>query len=115
MKEQVKKWIKENSMIVLLLGLFFLVPYALRLVDETAAAFDAGILHSIVLVCVAFSIFQLCTWSIIKVIWKDIGKYFMSDFPLDFALLDGRTKLLVALGVYFFILLQFILLTCAIL
>lgn len=115
MNTKIKKWLKENSMIVVLLGLFFIVPVLLRIVDDTAAAFDAGILHSIVLVCVIFAVFQACTWSIVKTIWPDIGIYFKTRFSNDYNVLDGKYRLAVALGVYFTILLTLSLLTCAIL
>lgn len=109
MNEKIKKWMKENSMIVVLLGLFFIVPYFLRTVDETAAAFDAGILHSIILVCVVFSIFQACTWSIVKTIWPDIGHYFKYWFGGEYKILDQREKMRVALFVYFIILMSLVL------
>lgn len=115
MNTKIKKWLKENSMIIVLLGLFFVVPVLLRTVDETAAAFDAGILHSVVLVCVIFAIYQACTWSIVKTIWPDVGIYFKTRFSSDYNLLNGKYRLLVALSVYFTILLTLTLLTCAIL
>lgn len=109
MNERIKKWLKENSMIVVLLGLFFIVPYFLRQVDETAAAFDAGILHSIILTCVVFSIFQACTWSIVKTIWPDIGWYFKYWFSHRFKHEDRGKQLKIALFIYFFILLSLVL------
>ena len=115
MKNRIIKALKENSMIVLLLVLFFLIPIGLRIIDSTSAAFDPGILHSVILSCLIFAIFQACTWSILRVIWPDLGKYFVNDFSIDFSNLNKRTKILVALGVYFFILLQQVLIICAIL
>lgn len=104
MNEKLKKWLKENSMIVVLLALFFLAPYGLRSVDESAAAFDAGILHAIILTCVVFSIFQACTWSIVKTIWPDIGRYFKLWFSDSFKLQDNKQRMRVSLFVYFYIL-----------
>lgn len=115
MKSKIFKTLKENSMIVFLLVLFFLIPFALRFVDNTSAAFDPGILHSVVLSCLIYAIFQACTWSILKVIWPDLGKYFINDFSMDYGNLNKRTKILISLGVYFFILLQLVLIVCAIL
>lgn len=115
MKQKIIKTIKENSMIVFLLFLFFLIPFALRIIDSTSAAFDPGVLHSVVLTCLIFAVFQACTWSILKVIWPDLGRYFVNEFSLDYSNLNKRTKLLISLGVYFFILLQLVLIVCAIL
>lgn len=115
MKQKIIKTIKENSMIAFLLALFFLIPFALRFIDNTSAAFDPGILHSVVLSCLIFAIFQACTWSILKVIWPDLGKYFVNEFSMDYSNLNKRTKILISLGVYFTILLQLILIVCAIL
>lgn len=110
MNEKFKKWLKENSMIVVLLGLFFLVPYLLRMVDETAAAFDAGILHSIILVCVVYAIFQACTWSVVKTIWPDIGRYFRYWFADEYRKMDKKNRMYIALGIYFAILTSMVLL-----
>lgn len=116
MNTKIKKWLKENSMIVVLLGLFFTVPLALRFIDDTSAAFDPGILHSIVLVCVIYAIFQACTWSIVKTIWPDIGDYFKRFFSLDFkGEITSRDKIIISLSVYFVILISLIILTCAVL
>lgn len=116
MNTKIKKWLKENSMIVVLLGLFFLVPLALRFIDDTSASFDPGILHSIVLVCVIYAIFQACTWSIVKTIWPDVGSYFESSFSHDFrGEIKNRDKVIISLALYFTILLSLIILTCAVL
>lgn len=115
MKTKIIKHLKENSMIVFLLALFFLIPFVLRFIDNTSAAFDPGILHSVVLACLIFAIFQACTWSILKVIWPDLGKHLIHEFSSDYSNLNKRTKILISLGVYFFILLQLVLIVCAIL
>lgn len=115
MRAKFLKTVKENSMIVFLLAIFFICPFLLRLIDNTSAAFDPGILHSVVLACLIFAIFQACTWSILKVIWPDLGRYFVNEFSLDYSNLNKKTKVLVSLGVYFFILLQLILIVCAVL
>lgn len=115
MNSKIIKALKENIMIVFLLALFFIIPFALRLIDSTSAAFDPGILHSVVLSSLIYAIFQTCTWSILKVIWPDLGKYFINEFSSDYANLNKRTKVLISLGVYFFILLQLVLIVCAIL
>ncbi len=116
MNNKIKKWIQENSMIVMLLVLFFAAPYALRSVDPTAASFDAGILHTIVVVCFAFSVFQACTWSVVKTIWPDIGHYFRTGFfKDDFKRLSPEKKVPISLAVYFIIFISFVILTCAVL
>lgn len=115
MKDTIIKSIKEYSALIVALILFFVSPYVLRWIDPTTAAFDPGILHTIFIVVVAYAIYQAITWSITKNLWSEIGKFIRNDFNTAFRNLDDRSKVLISLGVYFIILLMFVLLTIAIL
>lgn len=116
MKVKIIKTLKEYAALIAVVILFFIAPYILRMIDPTTASFDPGILHTIFAVLVMYAIYQAITWSITKTLWPAIGDYMkIGFFNNDFKSLKPLQKVLISLGLYFAILLSFILITIAIL
>lgn len=109
------KTLKEYSALVVTIALFFVIPYVLRWIDPTTASFDPGVLHTVFAALVMYAIYQAVTWSITKTLWPGIGRYMKGSFGDDFDNLKPQPKILISMGLYFIILLSFILITIAIL
>jgi hypothetical protein len=60
---------KELTGILVIVLIFLIFPYGVRMVDSSAAAIDPGIYSAIILAVSAILIFKAGTWWIIKVIW----------------------------------------------
>lgn len=114
-KNRTKK-LKEYAALIASLFAFFIIPYFLRWIDPATAAFDPGILHTIFVVLLSFSIYQFIAWSVLKTLWQAVGDYMKSGlWEHDFKDLDKRTKVLIALFLYFTIFIILVLLTIAVL
>lgn len=88
---------------------FILFPYMIRVVDNSAAAIDPGVLSGILLSIAAVLFFQATTWWVIKAIWPVFALYSQEQFAGNFRRLPGRQKVLVYLGFYLALLYAFIL------
>jgi len=110
------KKLKEYIALAMVFVVFFTIPYILRWIDPSAAVFDPGILHTIFVVLVAYSVYQFVAWSVLKTIWSAVGDYMKSGlWAHDFKDLDTRTKVFIGLGLYFAIFIILVLLTIAVL
>ena len=108
-----KEWKEELAGILLALLLFLVSPFLLRLLDPTAGAYDAGVLHIIVFSLVALLTFSFLAWVGIKLNFKEVFDYLQTDFTKDFATLDKWQKTKISLLLYFFYLLLFVLIAKA--
>lgn len=88
---------------------FILFPYMIRVVDNSAAAIDPGVLSGILLSIAAVLFFQATTWWVIKAIWPVFALYSGGQFSANFKRMPGRQKVLVYLGFYLALLYAFIL------
>lgn len=104
----IKEWRNEVVGILLAVALFLLSPVALRLVDPTAGAYDAGVLQVIVFAIVGTLTFSFLSWIGLKINFKNLWTYSQSDEVLeDFRNLTGWQKIKILFGVYFGYLLVF--------
>lgn len=87
---------------------FILFPYLIRLIDNTAAAIDPGVLSGILLSIVAVLFFQATTWWVIKAIWPVFALYARNQFAGNFRRLNGLQKVLIYLSFYLALLYAFV-------
>ena len=87
---------------------FILFPYLIRLVDNSAAAIDPGVLSGIILSIAAVLFFQATTWWVIKAIWPAFAMYSRDHFERNFKSLMAGQKILIYLGFYMALLYAFI-------
>ncbi len=104
---------KEFTGIIIILLIFIMFPYAVRLVDATAAAIDPGIYSAIVLAVSAILIFKAGTWWIIKVIWPVFAEYSAQQFEQNFRSLVNLHKVLIYLGFYLTVFYAFVIILAA--
>lgn len=104
---------REFTGIIILVMIFFSFPYAVRLVDITAAAIDPGIYSAIILTVSAILIFKAGTWWIIRVIWPVFAEYSALHFERNFRALPGLQKVLFYLGFYLLIFYAFVIVLAA--
>jgi len=104
---------KELAGIVVVIVLFLLFPYLIRVVDGSAAAIDPGILSAIILTASAVLIFKAITWWIINTIWPAFAIY--SDYHLEsnFRSLPANQKVMIYMSFYMLIFYSFILVLSA--
>ena len=107
MKLRTISFIKEHLAIVLAIASFFLYPYVIRLIDPTAATYDAGVLQIIVISIIMLTIFQWATWRIVNGLWPALADYAKHFFNNDFKSLPSWQKIKVFLFVYFSLLAAF--------
>ncbi len=88
---------------------FILFPYLIRMVDNSAAAIDPGVLSGIILSIAAVLFFQATTWWVIKAIWPAFAIYSRDHFVGNFKSLRAGQKVGVYLGFYLALLYAFIL------
>ncbi len=88
---------------------FILFPYLIRLVDNSAAAIDPGVLSGIILSIAAVLFFQAITWWVIKAIWPAFAMYSRDHFERNFKSLQAGEKIVIYLGFYLALLYAFIL------
>jgi hypothetical protein len=70
-KEFIKNW-SELLTIPVAFALWYVSPYILRLVDETAGQSDAGIFQYLVSATVAILFGHALIWLILKIAWPDM-------------------------------------------
>ena len=104
----------EFTGILISVLIFILFPYAVRMVDVTAAAIDPGIYSAIILAVSAILIFKLGTWWIIKVIWPVFAEYSAQHFERNFKALLGVQKVLIYLGFYLTVFYAFVIVLAAV-
>ncbi len=104
---------KEFTGIVVLVLIFISFPYAVRMIDSTAAAIDPGIYSAIILAVSAILIFKAGTWWIIKVIWPVFAEYSGQQFERDFTRLINSQKVLIYLGFYLTVFYAFVIVLAA--
>jgi len=104
---------KEITGIVVIVLIFISFPYAVRLVDITAAAIDPGIYSAIILAVSAILIFKAGTWWIIKVIWPVFAEYSAQHFERNFKSLYSLQKVLIYLGFYLSVFYAFVIVLAA--
>lgn len=92
---------------------FFTAPALFRLVDPTAAPFDAGILHVINLVNVELLIYSALSFIGIIVTFRPLARWFKHDFKNDFTQLKPAQKCALFFSLYSLFLLSFVLLSLA--
>lgn len=94
--------------------LFWFSPYLLRLIDPTAASYDAGILQKLVIALIAVFLFNGFAWFMLKINFPQVYNYFDDFFeknlnhftssngvkPLD---LWQKSKLTLSLFVLYFL------------
>lgn len=106
---------KEYLSIIISLVLFAIAPVWLRLVDETAAPLDVGILSAILLAILAFLLFKALTWWLIENIWPVLGNFSKEQFYAHFNNLSSWQKIIIYLSFYLLLLYGFIFTLIAIL
>ncbi|WP_304064288.1 hypothetical protein [Pedobacter glucosidilyticus] len=99
---------KEHLSIIISLMLFVIAPVWLRLVDETAAPLDAGILSAILVAILAFLLFKALTWWLIENIWPVLGNFSKEQFHTHFNHLSSCQKIIIYLSFYLLLLYGFI-------
>lgn len=99
---------KELLSILFLLILFLCSSTVLRLVDETAAPLDAGILSAILVAILAFLLFKALTWWLIENIWPVLGNFSKEQFHSHFNHLSSCQKIIIYLSFYLLLLYGFI-------
>ena len=104
---------KEFTGIFVIVLIFITFPYAVRMIDSTAAAIDPGIYSAIILAVSAILIFKAGTWWIIKVIWPIFADYSAQNFESDFSNLINSQKVLIYLGFYLSIFYAFVIVLAA--
>ena len=104
---------KEFIGIVVIVLIFITFPYAVRMIDSTAAAIDPGIYSAIILAVSAILIFKAGTWWIIKIIWPVFAEYSDQHFEDNFSSLINSQKVLVYLGFYLSIFYAFVIVLVA--
>lgn len=104
----------EFTGILVIVLIFITFPYAIRLVDISAAAIDPGIYSAIILAVSAILIFKAGTWWIIKVIWPVFAEYSAQHFERNFKSLLSLHKVLIYLGFYLTIFYAFVIVFAAI-
>lgn len=104
---------REFTGIVIIVLIFICFPYAVRLVDVTAAAIDPGIYSAIILAVSAILIFKAGTWWIIKVIWPVFAEYSAQHFERNFRSLVSLQKVLIYLGFYLSVFYAFVIVLAA--
>ena len=104
---------KEFTGIVVIVLIFILFPYGVRMVDSSAAAIDPGIYSAIILAVSAILIFKAGTWWIIKVIWPAFAEYSDQQFEHNFRALVNSQKVLIYLGFYLSIFYAFVIVLAA--
>ena len=87
---------------------FIIFPYLIRLVDNSAAAIDPGVLSAIILSIAAVLFFQATTWWVIKAIWPAFAMYSSDHFAGNFKSLGAVQKVVIYLGFYMVLLYAFI-------
>jgi hypothetical protein len=101
MKARTIQFLKEHAAILFALVSFFIYPYVIRLFDETAATYDAGVLQIPVVTIIMFTIFQWAVWQVVNNLWPELGKYFKNEFNNDFKSLEKWQRVKASLFVYF--------------
>jgi len=104
---------REFIGILVIVLIFFSFPYAIRLLDITAAAIDPGIYSAIILAVSAILIFKSGTWWIIKVTWPVFAEYAAQHFENNFKSLLSLHKVLIYLGFYLIIFYAFVIVLAA--
>ena len=105
----------EYTGIILSVLIFLSIPYAIRLVDMSAAPIDPGIYSAIILAVSAILIFKAATWWIIKVIWPLFAEYSVQYFECNFKSLHSFQKVLIYLGFYLAVFYAFVIVLSALL
>lgn len=104
---------KEFTGIVVIVLIFVSFPYAVRMIDSTAAAIDPGIYSAIILAVSAILIFKAGTWWIIKIIWPVFAEYSTQHLKDNFSSLINSQKVLIYLGFYLSIFYAFVIVLAA--
>ena len=104
---------KESTGIIVIVLIFITFPYAVRMIDSTAAAIDPGIYSAIILAVSAILIFKAGTWWIIKIIWPVFAEYSKQHFERNFRSLISQQKVLIYLGFYLSIFYAFVIVLAA--
>lgn len=99
---------KEHSGILIIIAVFLLFPYLVRLIDDSAAAIDPGIFSAVILSISSVLIFQAVTWWIIRVIWQVFHIYSTYHFENNFKSLEPWQKVIIYLGFYLLVLYSFV-------
>ena len=114
MKRLLKRY---NEFLTIPLGLILWVLSVplIRLIDPTAAVFDAGIFQKIVFAIVAFSILKGAAWGFFRLAFPDLKKYLDEQFEETILSQLKAHQLCSLLAFYFlFYLFSLVLLTLAI-
>jgi hypothetical protein len=104
---------REFVGIVIIVLIFILFPYGVRMIDSSAAAIDPGIYSAIILALSAILIFKAGTWWIMKVIWPIFADYSAHHFERNFKGLMPSLKVLIYLGFYLSIFYAFVIVLAA--
>ena len=103
----------EFTGIVVSVLIFISIPYAVRLIDISAAPIDPGIYSAIILAVSAILIFKAGTWWIIKVIWPVFAEYSVQHLERNFKSLVSLQKVLIYLGFYLAVFYAFVIVLAA--
>ena len=105
------KFIKEHLAIVAAIASFFIYPHVIRLIDPTAATYDAGVLQIIVISIIMLTVFQWCAWRIINALWPDLAYFAKHTFTENFKSLTAWQKQKSFYVVYFSLLAALVMLS----
>lgn len=100
----IKEWKEELWSIPAALLIFFLSPYALRLIDPTAGSYDAGVLQIILYAAVAMLIFNGLAWMGVKQVFPEIFRFFQEQFKNEFQKLTEWQRVKISLFAWAFLL-----------
>ena len=107
--EFIKQYKEELWSIPVALLIFWFAPYAFRLVDPTAGAYDAGVLQLITFAIVSVLILQACAWIGLQRVFPELFEFFQNEFKTAFSKLTEWQKVKVSLLVFFGLLAAFLL------
>lgn len=94
-----RRW-NELGLVIGCLLLWPFVPVVLRILDPTAAAFDAGVLHPLYIAMLAFGSLHAFVWVGIKLNFHTVWFFFQRQFVANFNDLTPWQKIFCCLSVF---------------
>jgi hypothetical protein len=82
----------ELWLIVIGLVLWFVSPYLIHQVDETAATYDVAVLQKLIFGLIVFSFSTFNVWIALRLTFPALFKYLTEDFESDFLNLNPEQK-----------------------
>ena len=102
---------REFLLIILAVLMFFVSPLLIRMIDDTAGAYDVGILQIPIVAVMMFFFYSFTSWITINLIWPDLGNFFNDSFSKIFKELSPWQSIKLSVGLLCFFLLMLVLLS----